>query len=105
MGVYVKNGTPLNGPALCDSCSYAHIRKGYRMGEELVVCRSTEPNTRLEFRVRECSGYNDKTRPSMYEMERIAYPIAPQRSKEMAGFAPSASRPDEEIVELVLEDD
>jgi hypothetical protein len=106
MGVYVKDGTPLDGPALCDSCSYSHVRKGYRIGEELVVCRWTEPNTRVEFRVRECSGYADKTRMSMYDMERIAYPIKPQRSKEMTGFASVGTRDgDEMAVELVLDEE
>jgi hypothetical protein len=106
MSVYIKNGTPLNGPALCETCSYAHIRKGYRVGEEIVICRWSEPNTCVEFRVRECTGYNDKTRPSMYEMERIACTIVPLRSKATAGFAAVNEKArDEDSVELVLVDE
>ena len=30
MSVYVKNGTPLHGASLCDTCVNAHIERGYR---------------------------------------------------------------------------
>jgi hypothetical protein len=29
MGIYVKNGTPVNGPSLCESCSRAFSARGY----------------------------------------------------------------------------
>jgi hypothetical protein len=105
MSVYVKNGTPLDGPALCETCSYGFIRLGYRMGEALVICRWTEPNNRVDFRVRDCSAYHDKTRPSMYQMEQIASVIRVDLSKEMAGFsAGNDAAIDKELVELLLED-
>ena len=103
MGIYVRNGTPLDGPNLCETCSYGFIRLGYRVGEEIVVCRWTEPASRVEFRVRSCSAYQDKTRPNMYQMEQIAWAISPSRAKETAGFA-SAGEKLSETVELVLDE-
>jgi len=106
MGVYVRNGTPPGGPALCETCTYAFIRLGYRVGEELVMCRWTEPASRVDFRVRECTAYHDKTRPSMYQMEQLAWIVQPDRSKELTGFSVASEKSkDTESIELVLEDE
>ena len=105
MGVYVKNGTPLNGPSLCESCTYAHILRGYGESEAVIVCMRTTPEIRVEFRVRECTGFADKTRESLYEMRRIAWSISPDRHKETVGFAsPSAETEITEDLEIVLRD-
>lgn len=105
MSVYVKNGTPPNGPSLCETCSYGHIRLGYRLGEEVVLCRITDPTSRVTFRVRECTSYIDKTRQSMYEMERVAWSIAPDRTKRTTGFVIGRESDDGESVELILNDE
>lgn len=34
----------------------------------------------------ECTGYRDKTRQSLWEMEQIAWVLAPRGSKREAGF-------------------
>jgi len=62
MDVYVKNGTPLNGPSLCETCTQALIVRGYRESDEVVVCQATYPERRVKFPVRECSRFIDKTR-------------------------------------------
>jgi hypothetical protein len=104
MGIYVRNGTPLDGPNLCETCSYGFIRLGYRVGEETVLCRWTEPTSLVAFRVRACSGYQDKTRPNLYQMQQIAWTISPPRAKETAGFAVSNEKA-AHTVELVLNED
>jgi hypothetical protein len=86
MGVYVRNGTPLDGPSLCETCSNAQVTKGYRIGEELVVCTANSPSMRVNFRVRECTGYVDKNRQSLYEMQEIAWSLLPRGPKRSAGF-------------------
>jgi len=30
MSVNVKNGTPMHGPSLCETCTRAHVAKGFR---------------------------------------------------------------------------
>jgi hypothetical protein len=106
MGVYVKNGTPLDGPPLCDSCSHAHIAKGYRIGEYVAVCTLTSPATRIPFRVRECSDYLDKHRESLYDMKKTAWLILPERDKKTAGFfQPPASVGPSDDFEFILNDD
>jgi hypothetical protein len=103
MPAHVKNGTPLHGAPLCETCVYAHIARGFRESEELVLCARHEPVHRVPFRVRECSGYLDKTRDSLYEMKQIAWLLAPRGPKRAAGFmAPPGSDAGEPEVELIL---
>jgi hypothetical protein len=99
----VKNGTPLHGPSLCETCVYAHIARGFRESEELVLCGAHERVHEVPFRVRDCSSYRDKTRPSFYEMERIALLIPVGEPKRTRGFVPRGhSEPSESEVELIL---
>ena len=75
MGIHVKNGTPMHGPSLCDSCSRAHIAKGYRATEVLVICDALYRDHPVHFPVRECTHYLDKNRRDFEEMEKIAWII------------------------------
>ena len=103
MGVNVKNGTPLNGPSLCESCTYAHIVKGYGESETVVLCMRITPDLRVEFCVRECTNYADKTRESLYEMRRIAWSISNDGHKDAVGFtSTSAETESAESLEIVL---
>ena len=89
MSVYVKNGTPLHGQPLCESCSNAHIARGYRETESLVVCRATSPEHPVRFRVRECSSYAEKQKQTLWQMEKIAW-ILEERAGRKMGFVPAA---------------
>jgi hypothetical protein len=103
MEINVKDGTPLYGPSLCESCSNAHIQKGYRISEELVACVAYTPAMRVPFRVRECSNYLDKNRECLYELKKIAWTISPERSKKTAGFFRPSEADGDEDIELILD--
>jgi hypothetical protein len=103
MSANVKNGTPLHGAPLCETCLYAHIERGFRESEELVLCAAHEPVHRVPFRVRECSRYLDKTRESLYHMKEIAWLLEPRGPKRKAGFAPPLREQEHDNeVELIL---
>ena len=103
MAINVKNGTPMHGPSLCDTCTNAHIEKGYRASEKLVVCTAHEPAHSVQFSVRECTDYRDRTRQSLWEMEKIAWLLAPQGSKRKAGFTvPAEVQKGDDEIELIL---
>lgn len=105
MSVNVKNGTPLHGPSLCETCSHAHIERGYRTSEELVLCTANYPMHRVAFPIRECTGYIDKTRLGLNAMERIAWILAPRGPKRTAGFVHvSELRSEDGEIELTLDD-
>ena len=106
MGIYVRNGTPLDGPSLCESCANGHIAKGYRIAEEIVMCTANSPTVRVPFRIRECTSYFDKRRECLYEMKKVAWLIEPERGKKTTGFAaPPESSDSDEDLELIFNEE
>lgn len=107
MSVYIKKGTPMHGPSLCETCTRAHTVQGYRESESFALCQATYPQLiRITFAVRECSSYLNKVRNTLYEMERIAWTLAPRGSKRQAGFVAPGDRKDgDPEIELVLDDE
>ena len=104
MGVHVKNGTPVYGPSLCDTCVNAHIERGYRESEDLVICQTTYPEHRVKFRVRQCSSYTERKRQSLKRMEQIAWTIMAKGTRRRTGFVrPGAADNGREEIELIIE--
>ena len=104
MNIYIKNGTPLNVPSLCETCARSFIARGLHENEELVVCQALYPERRIRFRVRECSEYAEKGKLTLSQMEDIAWSLLPRGNKREAGFQPPKEMKGDEIVELVLEE-
>lgn len=85
--VYVKNGTPVSGPSLCESCVEAQIISGFRDSDLIVRCmNSYDQPLIVPFKVRECSTYRDKNRPGWEQMEKFALVINETTSAKPAGF-------------------
>jgi hypothetical protein len=106
MRPYVKNGTPIHGPSLCDTCENAMTVKGYRESQEVVICEWAYPRLRVMFPVRDCSRYMNRTREDLEEMKKIAWDIKPRGSKQTTGFVavPPANRESaEDDLEIVLD--
>jgi hypothetical protein len=55
---------PNEGASLCVKCTWGHVRTGFRAGEVETFCRLLEPNTRVPFPVRECTGFANCCAPS-----------------------------------------
>src|ERR1700722_14199866 len=86
MGIYVKNGTPLNRESLCESCSRAFIARGYSETELIAICQALNPERRMRFPVRACTAYVAKNKPTIKEMEDIAIVLDRVALKRDAGF-------------------
>lgn len=92
----IKGGTPVGSEPLCRSCSHAHIFSGYRESEMMVVCTFTYPDIPVPFVVRECSGYNDRSRPDWEQMEKLAIPVQkPVSFAKKVGFRTDSDRLEE----------
>jgi hypothetical protein len=84
----VKNGTPIGSAHLCKSCTWGHVITGYRESDLLVMCTGTAPNIVVPFAVYECTGFNDKHKPTFEQMKKLAIPIQQLRmSHKTAGFS------------------
>jgi hypothetical protein len=103
MSVHVKNGTPLHGESLCETCLNGHIERGYRESEELVICQSTYPEHRVMFRVRDCSRYVERQRQALCDMQKIAWILDEQGHTRKVGFVPAKELEEQSgEVELIL---
>lgn len=103
MRANIRNGTPLHGKSLCETCVNAHIARGFRESEEIVHCQATYPDHRVSFRIRECSGFTEKKRQTLKQMEDIAWLLDPKGTSRKVGFvSPDDSRKDRDRIELIL---
>jgi len=84
--VNMKGATPQGWVSLCGTCAWAHVVAGYRESEMVVVCTDVSPNVTVPFKVRECSGYLDKNRPTYNQMQRLAIDVLPASSAKPVGF-------------------
>jgi hypothetical protein len=88
----VRNGTPLTGDWLCRTCTHALIQKGYSESEEQFSCaygywKVPRP---LPFKVRDCSGYEDRRLSDYEDMEPIAWSLTSKSAGRQPGFVHEA---------------
>ena len=83
--IHVKNGTPVGSQSRCESCAHSHILQGFRESEEVTYCYYATLMV-VPFKVRECSNYLDKARPTWEQMKDLAIEILPASSAKSAGF-------------------
>jgi hypothetical protein len=81
----VKNGTPIGSMSRCETCAHSHILQRFRESEEVTFCYYATLMA-VPFKVRECSNYQDKARPSWEQMEQLAIEIRPAPTLKPAGF-------------------
>jgi hypothetical protein len=97
MPIHVKDGTAIGSQSRCASCEYSHILRGYRESEEVTYCYYARLMV-VPFKIRECSNYSDKTRPSWEQMEELAIEIRPAPTLKSAGFRNGAGSTSEVAV-------
>ena len=84
--IHMRNEVPLQ-PSRCDSCQHAHVIVGYRESEAMVFCNFVyEQLIPVQFKVRECSNYSDKNRPTWEQMKDLALPIKEATTARATGF-------------------
>jgi hypothetical protein len=85
----VRGGTPdFSGPSLCVTCRHSHTIKGRGMSEELTLCRAGSGMNSLQITrpVVECSEYENKNTPALWQMEKIAWKFSVDNANRPVGF-------------------
>jgi hypothetical protein len=83
----IKDGTPVGNAHLCTRCCLGQCMTGYRESDRLVICNATTPYMVIPFAILECTGFIDKHRPNILEMQKLAINLRPTRvSARTAGF-------------------
>lgn len=92
----VYRGTPNHSEkSLCVSCRNGQYTRNVD-GTERTLCRAggyAEPIF-VTHGIQLCSMYDDKRRPAMWEMEKIAWRVMVNREKQQIGFGPTSPRVD-----------
>ena len=84
----IHGGTPHHSaPSLCLSCRHAAITRGVRLGDEQIICaEKSAPYDRIRMHVVECSKFDDKRMPSLYDMRQIAWSLCTDLKGKSIGF-------------------
>lgn len=77
---------PGDGQSLCRTCYWAHAQKGFRESEETIFCLFG-PMRKVQFKVRDCTDYMNRTLPTRDQMEKIALIIQTEPARRRAGFS------------------
>lgn len=81
----VLNGTPKGSGSLCFSCSHAHVIKGTEFQQQVWCQRFYYRPEVIKFKVADCSNYQNKSQPSLGQMEQIAWEVK-SRNRGPVGF-------------------
>jgi hypothetical protein len=78
--------------------------KGPKLGDEIVLCKLLPfSSRRVPFPVTSCTGYSDRTQPSLWHMEEIAWVLRSDPSRSRIGFIEARRMKEED--RHVLEED
>ena len=85
--VIVKNDTPTTAESLCKTCSHALVRNGFAESQEETVC-SAQWHRPMVIRhpIAKCTQYVNRSLPSLYSMEKIAWILVTKESTKQVGF-------------------
>ena len=87
----VIGGTPRGSNSLCLSCRFSQIMRGFQLQTEIRCLRLGQIPPLVRISVAECSGYENKATPSLYQMMEIAWNVT-SRSRGPAGFGVDGQR-------------
>jgi len=93
----ILGGTvPDSQSSLCHTCRSATVIRGARLSEEIISCAQLDDGTRVPFAVTSCSGYSDRSRPSLWHLEDIAWILRSDPKRKQIGFVRSRDLKDDD---------
>jgi hypothetical protein len=81
----VINGTRHGGTNLCLTCRNALHMQSAVTGKERILCNATQRFEVLE-PVARCTGYLDRTKPTLMDMQEIAWSLQTDKGGRSIGF-------------------
>ncbi len=86
----IQGGTTSDqNTSLCLSCRSATIIGGPRASDQIIACSRLADDDRINFVVTSCTSYSDKSLPSLYHMEDIAWILRSDPKRKQMGFVRS----------------
>ena len=88
----VEGGTPTGQP-LCRTCRNAHLSQGLSASSCRLYCIALPSKPiELKFEAYECTSYDDKRLPLMYQMEELAWIFKTDVKTREIGFVSPSDR-------------
>jgi len=92
-------------PRLCDTCDSGMVHRGAAESDEHVYCTIIE--RQVHTRVVECNRYQNRSRPSLWDLRQIAWVLRTDARRQPMGFVRAAEwerqHKDEELIPSHLE--
>lgn len=86
----IQGGTTSDqSTSLCLSCRSATVIDGPRQSDQIITCSRLDDGNRVTFVVTSCTGHSDKSLPSLYHMEDIAWILRSDPKRKQVGFVRS----------------
>ena len=83
----VQEGTQRGDVNLCSTCRLAlHIKAAQSGAETLICLASPPPHLRITQPVGRCTGYLDRTQPTLWDMQQIAWQLMTDKGGRKIGF-------------------
>lgn len=96
--VKIREGTRSeSGAPLCVTCRFSHVLKGAAESQEVYFC-GVQDGAKVPFRVVECNRWEDKTTPTLYMLEDLAWVLRTDKLGRTIGFTRPGKDADSEIV-------
>ncbi len=87
MRLKIHGGTVSDGQAsLCLTCRSATIIRGARLTDEIISCGKRVIRDEIRFPVASCTGYSDRSLPSLYDLEDVAWVLRSDARTKKIGF-------------------
>lgn len=73
-------------PSLCLTCRDGQVIKGARDREEFQWCHAHGTTKRITWKVMDCSEYDNKSQPGLWQLEKIAWRFCKDDKRKTTGF-------------------
>lgn len=86
----IREGTRSDGKRLCDGCRHGQVMRGAADSEEVVYCHQLD--SRAPMRVVECNQFDDKSLPSLWDYQQIAWVLETSPGRKIGFVSPEKRR-------------
>lgn len=87
MSFKIIGGTESGETSLCHTCRKSHIFRNQSSASENVICNANMSQPfEVKNRIVQCSLYSDSRRPTVWDMEQLAWQIRTDKSGKTIGF-------------------
>lgn len=84
----VLGGTVRGDIDLCATCRWAHRTTGALTGQVKVRCNAVAPPNTIREPLASCTSHMDRTKPTLEQMESIAWNFVTAKNGRKLGFTP-----------------